>query len=828
MTTRSLLAIRLFLCTASLLVAPPRSAGAATVTIRPDTRHQTILGWGATAAGVDLPAPLRDQVLDEAVDDLGLTRLRFEPPGGNRASARRWEWDNDNGDPYSIDWKAYDTRAFDWRVEHWIQPFKQRVEARGEPFTLYISPSFFNGGSSGEAPAWLLNSPGEYAEYALALILRLQEKHGIAATYYSVCNEAGNNNAFSPQVVAAAIKALGPRLEALRLPTRIEFPECVNAGQSWRYIQFARDDEALWKHVGLVTWHLYGSKAERPQIRDFAHGRGIPTGQTEFMGTTIDHLYDDLTEGGCSVWEHYVLVGWGNRTASGCYLSANLNRTSFSRYPHYWQFRQVMHYVRPGAVRVGAASDTPAIRPLAFVRDGKTTVVLINREKPHQPRTVTLVGLPSNVYRACCATGGRPYEELGYRSAKADEPLSIEVPADGVLTLYPFGPQYMAPVITDWRARPNYLTAPASTTTLSASATDPDLQPIAFEWRVESQPQGARVALATPRSATTQASGLTVPGDYVFAVAASDPVQKTVRKVYLTVFKDNQPPTVMDLHNRIPLIVTLPQSTTFLRGGGRDVEGDPLTYRWSIVRQPEGAAAAIRDVPKKGKQLAELTVAGDYVVRLEVSDPTHTVSQDLTLHVYPASKPPVIRDAKATPARLLPPESKALLSADVSDPDGDVVTHWWTVHRAPVGAEPVFEKQGAATTAVSGLTVEGTYVFALAASDRAGTTRATVTVPVGKNAPTPSKPKAPGAGITARSVLVGTVASTGPAWIEVKGDDGKTRRYIPLWSGGMPAQGGGPDKEIVRRIQALEPGQRVRIDWRQDHRLRVLSIEPAP
>jgi len=814
----------------ALLTLHGTMAIAATVTLKPETKHQTILGWGGTAAKIDVPDALRQELLDEAVNDLGLTRLRLEPPGGNRAAVRRWEWDNDDGDPDSINWAALNTRALDEKADLWIKPFKQRVEANGDPFTLYISPSFFNGGSSGEAPAWLIHSPGEYAEYALSLILRLKDKHGVTATYYSICNEAGNGNAFSPQVVAAAIKALGPKLEALQLPTRIEFPECVNAGQSWRYIQFARDDEEVWRHVGLVTYHLYGSTAERPQIRDFAHARGIPTGQTEFMGTTINHLYDDLTEGGCSVWEHYVMAGWGNTTLSGCYVSANHNLTSFSRYPHYWQFRQVMHYVRPGAVRIEAASDDPALRPLAFIRDGKMTVVLLNTTPPHKTRTVALKGVPENVYRACYAAGNKPYEELGYKRVRAGQPLTLDVPANAVLTLYPFGPQYMPPAVTDWRATPNYLTAPKSATTLSASATDPDLQPLAFEWTVESQPAGARAALATPKAATTQASGLAVPGDYVFAITVSDPVQKTVRRVRLTVFKENQPPVVVDLHNRIPLVVTLPQSTTLLRGGGRDLEGDPLTYRWSIISQPQGAAAAIEDIPKKGQQLSNLTVAGDHVIRLEVSDPTHTVAESLTVHVYPPNKPPVITDAAASPARVLPPESKATLSAKTSDPDGDVITHWWTVQRAPAGAKPVFEKQGAPATAVSGLTVEGAYVFTLTAVDRTMPTRASVTVLVGKDAtgaaPAPPKKKAQADVIVARGTLVGTVAATGPAWIEVKSEDGKTQRYIPEWRGGMPSDGGGPDPEVVKQIQTVKPGDRIRVRWHQDHHLRVEQIEP--
>jgi len=581
-----------------------------------------------------------------------------------------------------------------------------------------------------------------------------------------------------------------------------------------------------------VTYHLYGGNASRPKIRDFAHSKGLPTGQTEFMGTTINHLYGDLTEGGVSVWEHYVMAGWGNTTLSGCYLSANHNRTSFSRYPHYWDFRQVMHYVRPGAVRVEAASDDPAIRPLAFARDGKMAVVLLNNTPPHQPRTVELKGILPGAYRTCGSAAGKPYQEFGPRGVQDAATLSVEVPPNSVLTLYPFGPQYPAPVLTDWRATPNFLTTPRSAVTLSASATSPDLKPIAFEWSVERQPAGAQVSLAAPKAASTQASGLTVPGDYVFAVtgAVSDPALKSVRKVRLTVFDGNQPPEVVDLHNRIPLMVTLPRSTTLLRGGGRDLEGDKLTLRWSIASQPAGAQARIEEVEKKGTQLANLTVAGEYVVQLEVSDPTHTVSEQLKIKVYPPNKPPAIESAAANPARLVPPESKTALSAKTSDPDGDAITHWWSVQRAPAGAKPVFEKQGSPNTAVSGLAAEGTYVFTLTVVDRTLPTRSNVTVVVGKEsspAQSMQNPLTKGE-ITARGTLVGTIAAKGPAWIEISGEGGKTQRYIPDWRGGMPHEGGGPDPEVGRQIQSTKIGDRIRVRWHRDHHLRVEQIDPAP
>ncbi|KPJ63129.1 MAG: hypothetical protein AMS15_01625 [Planctomycetes bacterium DG_23] len=707
-----------------------------TITIEPEVRYQTILGWGATTTSIEIPEMLRSQILDELVNDLGLTRLRLEPPGGNSSDHRRWEWHNDNGDPENINWSAFNTEVLDKKVSFWVKPFKERVEANGDPFNLYISPSFFDGGSTGSAPAWLFESPGEYAEFAISLILYLKNKHNITANYYSILNEAGNNNSFTPEVVSRMIKALGPRLEELGLPTRIEFPECMNANESWRYIQAVQGDAELWKYVGLISYHLYGSNSARPQIYEFAKAKGIPTAQTEKMSTTIDDFYADLRVGGVSFWEHYTLAYYGHRGGSGHYLSANYNMTSFSRYQEYWSFRQIMHYVRPGAVRVEVIKDSGFVRPLAFVQEGKVTVVLVNRYTPFfGDYMVTVKNLPPGRYAVCRTIAHSrfregPYEELGIQTVGEDKTLVVEVPKESVLTIYPYPGENQPPTVTDWRATPNYLTVSQEKITLSASATDPELDAISFLWLVEEKPEAANVVLITPDAPQTEVKGLTAPGDYIFSVAVSDGTHRVVRRVGLTVFPGNQPPMSLDIHNRIPVVVTLPQSTTILRGAAHDLEDDPLQYRWSVLSQPKGSKVELETPDQPGCKLSNITVPGDYIFQLEVRDPTHTVPKVLKITVYPPNKAPVIETAIATPAQITLPETKTLLSAKTSDPDGDTITHWWSVKESPAGSNPVFDKQGARETSVSGLTVPGDYIFALSAIDRTKSAKKDVAVTV--------------------------------------------------------------------------------------------------
>ena len=684
--------------------------GTAEVKLDATVRHQTLLGWSVNPWQPWMTPWQRDRLLDEAVNELGLTRIRYGPQNGSRHGVVCWEPVNDDDDPEHIRWAAFGTSEVDKYVETWIKPFKQRVEALGDPFTLWISPSFFNGGSTGRVPEWLVRSPGEYVEYATAFLLHLKNKHGIEADHYVICNEPTNNNLFQPQVVGRMIRTLGPRLKALGLKTRVQFPDGVNTRVSWNFIQALKDDAEVWPWVTHLSYHLYGSKDERTLIRDFAKARGIPTGQTEYMSQTTEVLYDDLTLADASYWSIY---GWGR------VLTVNHDGASVRRESEYWNFRQVMHYVRPGAVRIEAASDDASLRSLAFVHKGKTTVVLLNDLKDSRKQDVTVKGLPAGRYGVCRTVNRRAYEELGVQTVAADGTLTLPVVKASVVTVYAHPGGNLPPTVTGFDASPTFLVAPASRVVLAASGTDPEQDPVTFKWTVASQPAGAKVQLAKPDADTTPATGLTVPGDYVFTVTVSDPTHVVTRQVKVIVFAKNNPPEILDLHNRIPITVTLPESKTLLRAWPNDLEKDKWTFDWKVMKQPAGANVVL-DLPPRAKPDATarvatgMTVAGDYVFRFEVTDGHNTVHKDHTVTVHPENHPPVIADATA---RIDAPGSAAL-SAKAADPDGDTLTHWWWTKKAPAGVKPVFDHPGHASTRVTGLTAAGEYVFTVTVVDR--------------------------------------------------------------------------------------------------------------
>jgi hypothetical protein len=197
---------------------------------------------------------------------------------------------------------------------------------------------------------WVLNHPGERAQMIWTGALYWRDHYGITINYAVISNEPGNGNSFTPAILADDIKALGPRLTAAGLTTRVQFPEAITPQDGWNKIMAVRNDPDLWPYVGRLSYHRYGTADPyRSDYRGFAKSKGIPTAQTEMDPATVNDLVADLTLGGVSYWE----VSFSNART----LVASPGQTSYTPAGSYYPIRQVTHYIRPGAVRLGTTSS---------------------------------------------------------------------------------------------------------------------------------------------------------------------------------------------------------------------------------------------------------------------------------------------------------------------------------------------------------------------------------------------------------------------------------------------------------------------------------------
>ena len=745
------------------------SAPGADVVIDRAQTFQTMAGWGH-GGGVlggtygaeamlspSLADPVNHQYLDYVVDELGLTGSRTWEVGPRIDGTG-----NDHGDCDVVDWNLFESDTLSAQAAGYLVYFQNRILAKGFQPSFYSSPGYPTHAS--DVKPWVMNHPGERAQQIWASALFLKTNYGLNINYAVIYNEPS----IVSTILADDIKALGPRFAAHGLATQSQYAECVAPQTDWNYLTPELADADLWPLVGRISFHNYGTADPyRMYLRDFGKVIGLTTAQTEMGNPTFDDLFSDLTLAGVSYWE---VAYSANAT-----LVPNAGLTGFTPSATFFRLRQLIHYVRPGAVRIGTAASDPAFHVLAFSQNGKVTTVIENTSGSAQ--NVNLSGLPPGNYGLSKAgTGASSFQELGLRTVGSDGTLILTNVAGGsaVTTLYPYAGTNQPPTIETWNASPGYLVSPTNTATLSVIASDAELDALTYRWSVTNQPAGANAAFANSNAATTVVSGLTVAGTYVFNVDVRDAVNVSSKQVYLVVYGSNPPPVLGQTGFRISapygLVfgdpggtthanIELPVSAVTLQAGISDLANSDFTGRgtWTIASQPAGANAGISGgtvyiFVSIRANVTNMTVPGDYVFQLVVTNSTPpNLTNQIICTVKPASSAPVISSITATPAGVTLPVNTIQLSAVTSGSTNQPLRHWWAIKTIPAGAHPQFDHQGAANTTVSNLNLPGNYTFTLRAFDDIHMTTLDKTISVSA---------APGAPVinsaAAASVIVGT------------------------------------------------------------------------
>jgi len=756
--------IQVFVLAACLL--PAIQARCADVVIDAHQTFQTIRGWGhggGILGGTEGPDTLLDpavagpvnfQYLDYLADDLGLTGTRTTEVGPRIDGTG-----SDDGDCDVVDWNLFESDTFSAADATNLLHYQNHILAEGFQPSFYSSTGYPTDASASKP--WVMNHPGERAQQIWANALYLKTNFGINISYGVIFNEPG----MAYNILADDIKALGPRFITNGLTTQVQYAEAVAPQTDWGYLTPVQNDPDLWPYVGRISYHNYGTADPyRTFLRDYGLAKGLTTAQTEMGNPTFDDLYDDLTLAGISYWE----MGYsGNVT-----LVPNAGLCSFTPSSTYFRLRQVIHYVRPGAVRIGCLSSDPTLHVLAFTTNGAVTTII---ENTGATQTVNLSGLPPGAYGLSQSpSGATAFQELGLRTVGADGTLTLTnvIGNSEVVTLYPYSGPNHPPTLMTWVSNPGYLAAPTNTATLSVTANDAELDPLTYRWSVSNQPPGANALLVAPANATTAVSGLTIPGTYVFDIAVRDPYNTTSRQLYLNVYASNPPPVLGQTGFRIAApyglifgppgatthaMVELPTSSATLQAGISDLANSDFTGRgtWSLRSQPAGANAGVGGTTyifvSIRAAVTNMTVPGDYVFQVNITNPGHPdLTAQIVCTVHNATATPVINSITASPPGLTLPASVTQLSAVTSGSTNQPLRHWWAVTTTPPGAHPLFNHEGTTNTLVSNLVLPGSYTFTLRAFDDLHETTQNKTLTV---SPTPGAPVITNA--AAGSVIVG-------------------------------------------------------------------------
>jgi hypothetical protein len=76
--------------------------------------------------------------------------------------------------------------------------------------------------------------------------------------------------------------------------------------------------------------------------------------------------------------------------------------------------------------------------------------------------------------------------------------------------------------------------------------------------------------------------------------------------------------------------------------------------------------------------------------------------------------------------------------------------------------------------------------------------------------------------------FTGIVTEKGENWIKIRPDgQQESRKFLPRWIGGTPAQGGGLDKDALRAIHDVTIGTSVSVSWIWDEHYRLTAMNPT-
>lgn len=221
-----------------------------------------------------------------------------------------------------------------------------------------------------------------------------------------------------------------------------------------------------------------------------------------------------------------------------------------------------------------------------------------------------------------------------------------------------------------------------ATATLDGSgSSDPDGDALAYAWTLAQRPAGSLAVLAAPAS-LHPTLGLDKPGSYVARLLVNDG-QADSTPAQVTISTLNSKP-VADAgraqSGKVGEVLLLDGSAS------RDVDGDPLTFLWTLPARPSGSAATLANPTSQSPALT-LDKPGSYTAQLVVND-GRLDSAPATVVLSTANSKP---EARAGPAQTVvltsPPPVVALDGTGSSDADFDPLSYRWSLSTKPSGSQ---------------------------------------------------------------------------------------------------------------------------------------------
>jgi hypothetical protein len=421
-------------------------------------KHQIMEGWEANAETGQLYSAAWNNykvpLLDQAVNDLGINRIRLEITSGaenpidyfaqwragqiteSQYNAKRYEIINDDSSTTTINPNGFKWSQLDNTIDNVVVPMRQRLQARGE--SLWINLNYVDFGSSTFEHK---NDPAEYAEFVLATYQHMQSRYGFVPNTWEVVLEPDTSTAnWSAVQVASVITVTGDRLAANGFTPRFVAPSTTSAANAPIYIDQIAQTAGAMPYVSEFSYHRYccATGSVLQGIFDRAIQYNKRTSMLEWIGADFNTIHEDLKSGRNSSWQQFTLAGplsWGPDSGDRYYLidDANVTNPVISIGSRTKLLRQYFKYIRSGAQRIDALTGNVYFDPLAFINTNGKYVVVV---KVTDGGSFTVLGLPAGTYGIKYTSANQYNVDSPDITLAAGQPLVTTAPPASVITIY--------------------------------------------------------------------------------------------------------------------------------------------------------------------------------------------------------------------------------------------------------------------------------------------------------------------------------------------------------------------------------------------------------
>ena len=238
---------------------------------------------------------------------------------------------------------------------------------------------------------------------------------------------------------------------------------------------------------------------------------------------------------------------------------------------------------------------------------------------------------------------------------------------------------------------------------------------VSYIWTLVKKPNGSAVSLANLTGPNTNFIP-DVVGQYIVTLAFEDTTQGLASTYTMTINASQGPVAIISASAApvavatVPAFVSTPGASVKLMGDGSyELDGDPLTYAWSITAKPAGSTASITNPTSVDASITP-DLNGAYGIKLVVTDTTTGAAAVSTAAIQVGAYLPV--------AVIAQPQASVLLGGTVTDtaassydPQALPLTFDWEIDAAPAGS--IATISGNNTTANVSFTpdVAGTYTL---------------------------------------------------------------------------------------------------------------------